>query len=145
MDSGIPVNIANLPETPVQVDERGRVLLSIREVEVAKLDLKPGQVLAITVKCDDLDEYALDCLKASLTKIFPNNKIALFGLRPGDGMEFSVISQEEAVSYCSDCSCGKKEKLMPLPLSPEAQKVVDDFNDEYNLRANGESDEKTES
>lgn len=93
----------------IDMEENNNLLLSLKEIEVTKLNLKPGDVLAISIKSDEIDGESLKSLKISLGKLFPNNKVAVFGFKPEDGIEFSVIANSEPKGYCDDCSCGKKE------------------------------------
>jgi hypothetical protein len=87
------------------------------EVEIAKLALKPGEVLAIRVYSSIVDDMDLAMLRRQLASVFPDNKILLFALPSGDKMDISVIAKEEAAScaaptsYCNDCGCGKKERI----------------------------------
>jgi hypothetical protein len=96
--------------------------VTFKEVEVTKLNLQPGDVLAVVVKHDDLDNSSLEGLKRALQPAFPKNRIAVFGLSTDDEMKFSILSNPEpeqklesvgcnTQSYCSDCSCGKKERM----------------------------------
>lgn len=91
--------------------------LKIKEVEVTKLDLKPGQILTVKIYADDIWQEDLAELKEQLKELFPNNKIMLFALPIGSKIEMDVLDAVATVdcglsptSYCYDCSCGKKEK-----------------------------------
>ena len=89
--------------------------ITIKEVEVAKLNLAPGDVLVVTVKSDDIDEIVIGQLGKSFSEAFPNNQVALFGTGADNVMKFSVITALKesgcgTQNYCKDCSCGKKEQ-----------------------------------
>lgn len=89
--------------------------LSIKEIEVAKLNLQPGDTLAVTIKSDGLDEYILQALKDNFKIAFPNNRVLLFGVGENDDIKFTAISEIKEnnacspTQYCVDCNCGKKE------------------------------------
>lgn len=103
--------------------------LSLKEIEITKLDLQPGQVLAVKVFADDISSRDLAQLKQQIQTFFPNNRIMLFAM-PVDGrIEMDVIDTRplnlivnppavnitspcaEPASYCNDCGCGKKERI----------------------------------
>lgn len=89
--------------------------ITIKEVEVAKLNLLPGDVLFVTIKSDEIEKTMLDELGKNFSKVFPNNQVSLLGMSSDDEVKFSVITalQESGCgtqSYCTDCSCGKKEQ-----------------------------------
>jgi hypothetical protein len=79
----------------------------IKEIEVQKLSLQPGDTLIVTLKHDSISREDLISLRANFVHMFPDNKVALFNVGVTGDLVFSVASQSE-VSYCSDCSCGKK-------------------------------------
>lgn len=71
--------------------------LKINEIEVIRLDIKPGQVLAVTVYSDDIFESDLHSLRAKLQNIFPDNKIILFSLPVSGKMEMAILDSGIAV------------------------------------------------
>ena len=77
-------------------------------VEVQRVNLGPGDVLMVTVKNDDLSQESVNALRYQLEKVFPNNKVFVFAVGTCDDIKITIASQSET-SYCSDCSCGKKE------------------------------------
>ena len=93
--------------------------LKITEVEVTRVNLQPGDLLAVKIYADDIDESHLKALKGQLKTLFPDNKIMLFALPKGSKIEMDVLdtsmpkatSCAEPTSYCNDCSCGKKERI----------------------------------
>jgi hypothetical protein len=90
--------------------------LNITELQVQKLNLKPGDTLMVTVQSDELDEASLDYLSKRLKFFFPNNKVALFGMGMEGYIKFTVASQAETcetspAGYCSNCDCGKRERV----------------------------------
>jgi hypothetical protein len=88
--------------------------ITFKEIEIVKLDLKPGDILLVKVKSDDIDESVLDHLKKGLKSALPGIKVALFGMSLLDDMDFSIVREDSVEcgtqSYCTDCSCGKKEQ-----------------------------------
>ena len=112
--------------------EAAKMEFTIKELEVTKLNLVKGDVLAIVIKDSDVDIYTLEILQGQLAKAFPNNKAMLFGLSDDSEMRFSVIADPTAetkvasctTNYCSDCSCGKKEQSQALEqLAVETEKL----------------------
>jgi hypothetical protein len=90
--------------------------IEIKEIEVAKLNLQPGDVLAVTVKSDHISSYPLEILRENLKHIFPNNVVTVFGVKLDDEIKFSIVNETQNLgcgvqSYCADCSCGKKEQV----------------------------------
>lgn len=92
--------------------------LSLKEVEVSKINLQPGEVLVVTVKAEDMDESSMDYLAQGFRKYFPNNKIAVLALGENDEIKFQTVKgapdlscAASPVGYCSDCSCGKREQI----------------------------------
>lgn len=86
-------------------------------VEVQRLNLQPGDVLAVTVKNDDLRQESVDGLRKQLELVFPNNKVFVFAMGTNDDVQLAIVSQTELpvascgpVGYCNDCTCGKKEQ-----------------------------------
>ena len=85
---------------------------TINQVDVQKLNLAENDVLMITIKYSEITQEALEGLRDSFKNFFPNNKVALFAMGDEGFVKFTVASQPEPTynSYCSDCSCGKKER-----------------------------------
>lgn len=87
--------------------------ITLKEVEAVRLNLQPGDTLAITIKSDDLDEETIGSLRDNLKEALPGIKVALFGIGLDGDIKFSVIKEESigcgTQSYCIDCNCGKKE------------------------------------
>lgn len=100
----------------------------INQVDLARLNLDPEEVLVVTIKSDDLTEYSMSQLRKGFEKYFPNNKILVLGvgetgsigLTIATGASYTVNVAEtpkveepktdcSTVNYCSSCSCGKKE------------------------------------
>lgn len=102
-------------------EPEGRLL--IKEVEVTKLNLQPGDVLAVKVFADDINAHDLAGLRTQLQTLFKNNKIMLFALPSNGRIEMDVLDTKlprstepaspcaEPMSYCNDCGCGKKERI----------------------------------
>lgn len=94
--------------------------LKINELDVMKLNLTPGQILIVKICADDVSQADLQQLRRQFKAVFPDNQIMLFGLPTGGEMEMSILDTEvkekatncsEPMSYCNDCSCGKKERI----------------------------------
>lgn len=103
-------------------EPEGRLL--IKEVEVTKLNLQPGDILAVKVFADDINAHDLAGLRTQLQTLFKNNKIMLFALPSNGRIEMDVLDTRlpgpvepqaspcaEPMSYCNDCGCGKKERI----------------------------------
>lgn len=67
----------------------------ITQVEATKINMQPGEVLVVTIKCDDVSYESLGELKERLGILFPNNKVAVFGIGTQDSVEFTVASNPE--------------------------------------------------
>lgn len=117
-------SMTGTPVEPQTVEEINKVLKELRSdheepptgmqygfdvVEVQKVGLKPGDVLMVTVKNNDLDQDSIDALRSRLERLFPENNVFVFAMKTEDDVKFSVVTAKP-VSYCSDCNCGKKEK-----------------------------------
>lgn len=90
--------------------------LTLKEVEVTKLNLNPGDVLTITIKSDDVDQYSLNSFRDVVKTAFPSNRVILLSVGLDDSVNFTVVADPNVEasgcstsSFCSDCSCGKKE------------------------------------
>lgn len=92
-----------------------QVEITFKDVELTKLDLKPGDKLAMVVKSDDLDGLTIQSLKEKMGEAFPGVRVLIFGIGLDDSVNFSVISENKENSsctnaqFCVDCNCGKKE------------------------------------
>lgn len=85
----------------------------IKEVEVNRLNLKPGETLVVKVSGEEFinNSDMLMRLKMGFETSFPDNKILLMSMPEGNRVEFDTILEESSCSigkYCVDCSCGKK-------------------------------------
>ena len=84
--------------------------------EITKINLNPGDVLVVKLQGDHYTEDDIHSLKASFDVVFPHNKVFVTTLPQGFDMKFEVIAPAkkpglcpDPISYCFDCSCGKKE------------------------------------
>lgn len=84
--------------------------LNIKLVEATKLNLVPGDVLMVTVKNNDIDLSSLDDLQKYLRGLFPNNQVFAMSVGEDGDVKFAV-AKGTPQSYCSDCDCGKKERV----------------------------------
>ena len=97
--------------------------LNITEMQVARLNLTPGEILAVVIKTDDVSEELVGSVKANIQKLFPGNRVLIFGIGLGDSIQFSKIGVEKEIlankelsscntgNFCADCNCGKKEQF----------------------------------
>jgi len=85
-------------------------MIEIKEIEVQKLNLKPGDILAITVKSSHISEDDTRSLMSHLQTMFPDTKCVVHLLQENDSINYSVISPESGCGpqTCADCNCGKK-------------------------------------
>jgi hypothetical protein len=110
--------------------------ININEVQVQKLNLQPGETLVVTVKSDDINEDLIDGLKRGFGNAFPSNRVIVMGMSTADEVKFSAIKEINEISscvnsnFCADCNCGKKQSLMPLPLSEEDKQALEELDKE---------------
>lgn len=83
-------NISIVTEADASV---GKIELNFKAVEMTKLDLKDGEVLAITIKSDDMDGDTIKAIRDGVNAVFPNNRVLIFGLSLGDEIRFSSVSE----------------------------------------------------
>lgn len=97
------------------MSESQKIEITFKEVELTKLDLKPGDTLAMTIKSDDIDEHTVNSLKQNMGAAFPRVNVLIFGIGLDNELNFTVISENKEISscsttqYCVNCNCGKKE------------------------------------
>jgi len=66
----------------------------LKEVEVSKLNLQPGDVLTVKLRGEDFDSIEIiDSLRDTMKNIFPNNKVIVFRVSDENTMELGVVSQ----------------------------------------------------
>jgi len=82
--------------------------VNVVNVEIAKLSLQPNDKLLISLKSHEIDLAFLDSFRKGLKKLFPSNEVGVIALDPDGDMKITIVNNPSA-SYCSDCSCGKKE------------------------------------
>lgn len=68
--------------------------LKLNEVDVAKLNLQPGEVLVVSVKNDDVSGEDLRPLHEIFTTVFPNNKIILLCVGTNGDVKFEILKGE---------------------------------------------------
>ena len=95
--------------------------VTLKEVEVQKLDLREGEVLAVTLKHDDVTYDSLKSLQKQFAALFPNNKVLVFNVGTDGDIKLAVLEgQQNSVApapqlgYCTDCNCGKKDRAEGL-------------------------------
>lgn len=89
-------------------DER-HIELILKEVQVQKLNLQPGEVLVVQLKGDDFTEYDAASLRMGFESLIPNNKVAILTVPEQASIELTTLEGSKYPSYCGDCGCGKKE------------------------------------
>ena len=67
---------------------------SVPVMEIAKINLQEGDVLAVKLIGDDLDPSSMSSLKEQLKTLFPNNKIMIFSMPLGSNIFFEAIGQQ---------------------------------------------------
>lgn len=110
--------------------------------EVTKLSLQPNDVLAVKITSDEIEPGHLRSLNDQLKILFPNNKIMLYMVPPDSDLDMTVISAPnlgtnapslgtcaEPMSYCNDCACGKKERILSSSEYDIAGSVEDIINE----------------
>ena len=60
--------------------------------ELTRIKLEPGEVLSVKLYGDDYDETIVSGLQDSLQKNFPNNKVMIFALPPGNDLQMEAVS-----------------------------------------------------
>jgi hypothetical protein len=93
--------------------------LSLKEVEVTKLNLQPGDTLVVVVKSDRIDEMDGRELGKGFKQKFPDNEVVVLGVFENEDVKFQILAQKPVdlscanspVGYCSDCNCGKREQI----------------------------------
>lgn len=91
--------------------------VSVIIAEVTKISLEPGDVLSVSVKTEEYYKPFMDLLTKGLREAFPNNQVFVVSMPPDNAIEFTAIKPQKKVdcsdemSYCTDCSCGKKETI----------------------------------
>jgi hypothetical protein len=100
-----------------------QIEITLKEIEVMRLNPQPGETLLFKFIGDDFDESAVSNFRQALQKFFPNNRIAVMAFQNGNNVELTTVvdssyTEPEPVkdcsvptSYCNDCGCGKKERI----------------------------------
>ena len=71
--------------------------ITLKEVEVQKLNLQPDDTLFVTVNSEDLDQEILDHLAKGFKDALPNTKAVVFGIDEDNNIGFRVVKQENNV------------------------------------------------
>lgn len=87
--------------------------VTLKEVEVQKLNVQPGDTLVVTIRSefpDEVDSTFIKALQEGFRKRFVNNKVEviMMALPEEQKIEFTVVKEKPAQNYCDDCNCGKK-------------------------------------
>ncbi|MCX9024590.1 MAG: hypothetical protein OIN85_00675 [Candidatus Methanoperedens sp.] len=111
------INPEHLPQNQCQhlVDKDGRVLFSFDIAQLQTLNMAPGDVLLVKLVGEDFDVDTMESLKQHINQVFPNNQVLVFMMPKDSDIKFekvkvSAASCGDTASYCSDCTCGKKER-----------------------------------
>lgn len=75
----------------------GSTTLNFKEknMKLNAVNLKKGDTLLVTINSDELDQERLDNVKAQLQSMFPDNKVAIFGVGQNDDVSINVMNQGE--------------------------------------------------
>lgn len=107
-----------MSEGSMPTPEENQMEVSLNLLDVAKIDLEPGDVLVVKCKGKDFeDPSVLQSLQEQFKMLFPYNKIAMFFLGDNE-MNLEIVKSDipaalnscSGGNYCSDCTCGKKEQ-----------------------------------
>jgi hypothetical protein len=96
--------------------------LEAQLTEVVKISLAAGDVLVAKLCGDAFTADDMDGFKALLDNAFPNNKVLVMMLPSGYDLKFETLAPlpkpvskpalcSDPISFCDDCSCGKKQAL----------------------------------
>ena len=97
--------------------------LSLNQIDVVKLDLRPSETLIITVKNDDVGSADVQSLQTMFSKTFPKNRVIILAVGQNDDIKFTSVASPDTVvsvpvsscstgNFCEDCNCGKKEDFL---------------------------------
>lgn len=107
--------VKNLVQSEVEQAELNSILHAT-EVSIQRLTLKPGEVVAVTIKSDQIGQADIQGLNKRLGLLFPNNRALIMALDTTGDIRFGIVSPSEptytdpnAANFCNDCGCGKKE------------------------------------
>lgn len=91
----------------------------LNEVDVQKINPQPGEIIIVTITSDDVDTASMQALRNSMKAVFPNNQVMIMSVGSEGSIKISVAKNADLndtvgcgatpSSFCSDCSCGKKE------------------------------------
>jgi hypothetical protein len=94
-------------------------MIDIKEIEVSKINLQPGDTLVVKLKGEEWlsNIEGVQAIKKGFDKLFPENPVAVLTMPANHDVEFSAINELEnsenkacnTQNYCADCNCGKKE------------------------------------
>lgn len=111
------------------------------EVEINRINLKPGDVLSVKLVGELFDADAMNSLQAALTNRFPDNKILVLLLPENHDVQMEVIvTKPEAkdcsqpMSYCNDCSCGKKEMIESISEELENEEAIQEASEQDEIK-----------
>lgn len=65
--------------------------VSLTEVQVRKLNVQPGDVLAVNIKCEDIDHDQIKQIRDEFKKVFPNNEVMVIGFGLEDDMDIEIL------------------------------------------------------
>lgn len=91
-----------------------KIEVTLREVEVQKLNVQPGDTLILTIRAEnteDIDSGFVRALQEGFRKRFVDNKVEVVMLAMAEDhkIDFTVVKEKPVQNYCDDCGCGKKE------------------------------------
>lgn len=80
-------------------------------IELKTINVKPGQIINITIYSDNMDAETAEAIKRSYKAKFPNTEVMLFIFPTSDKIDVNVVTPCASVNICSDCSCGKAQRM----------------------------------
>lgn len=87
--------------------------ITLKQVEVNKLSLEPGDILVVKIKSDFVDTKDSAQIKRQFETILEGyeTQVVVFNMSLTDEVSFDILreNKDNKDISCSDCSCGKKE------------------------------------
>ncbi len=80
--------------------------VTLKEVEVNKINLSPGDTLVVKLKGEQFSESDVYDLQETLKTRFSENKVLVLCFREDSDIVLETIKASDS-SVCSDCTCGK--------------------------------------
>ena len=72
--------------------------VNIKELDVYRLNLKPGETLFVKVKSDNLSNESLERFGNTLRFMLPNNQVIVMGIGESEEIDLTILSQSVNVT-----------------------------------------------